>query len=75
MQGFGVLLLVLRYSGYAQGLKRGLQELTASEEAGRQSYNRKELGSTCHLHELGSGFSLEPPDEASSLADTLILAF
>lgn len=46
MQGFGVLLLVLRYRGYAQGLKRGLWELTASEEAGPQSCNRKELGST-----------------------------
>lgn len=46
MQGFGVLLLVLRYRGYARGLKRGVWELTASEEAGPQSCNRKELGST-----------------------------
>ena len=47
----------------------------SAKKEGPQSYNIKELGYNRHLNELRRGFSLELPDELSSLADILILVF
>lgn len=61
--------------GLHPGLKRGLWTLTASTEKGTSAPRLQGAGLTCHPPKFTGGFSQEPPDEASSLADSLISTF